>query len=190
VAHAALGSFAPDGRSVVFEAICKTGICITSSKLDGSGAKTLIACTKVCLLYEPVWSPSGRQLAYARQRDAGGFVWTTVRVGNADGSGDHALVGEGNPCNDQGGARWSPDGSRIAFSCADAIYVVGAKGGIPRRACAGDVYTWSPDGGSLACSQGDPTGLYFKGWVRITDLASGRTRVLLKRHAYSLAWHA
>lgn len=194
VPHASFGTFAPDGKSVVYEQLCKTLLCIAGSALDGSGLHTLVKCPKACLLYDPAWSPDGKTLAYVKQRDyhqGSDIVRTTmtVRLRNDDGSGDHALVAEGTPCDSQGAPVFSPDGTRIAFVCDVAgTYVVGADGRNLHRVSAGTVFAWSPDGRSIAYStEGtDPRA----GSVRIIDLKTGKTRAIARgRHAYSLAWH-
>ncbi len=108
---------------------------------------------------EPRIAPDGAQVVYRRM----GFdVMTDQRRGNlwlaaADGSGQHKLTSfDGN----ESGARWSPDGSRIAYvrSAGDRdgaeIFVhwlaTGQDARITQLPASPDHLRWSPDGRELA----------------------------------------
>ena len=82
------------------------------------------------------YSPDGKWLAYLSSLRESDFTGATLWIRGVDGGAPQALV--------RGGAlqwvRWSPDGTRIAYSNASAIYVVNilsrqitkvAKGGQP-----------------------------------------------------------
>ena len=89
----------------------------------------------------PAWSPDGRRIAFASDRDGN----TEVYVMNADGSGVTRLT-----VNDavDSSPSWSPDGRRIAFvSTRDGnweIYVMNADGSGVTRLTDNDAYDWSP----------------------------------------------
>jgi Tol biopolymer transport system component len=104
----------------------------------------------------PAWSPDGRRIAFATDRNApGGDV---IFVMNADGSDQHAVTHTLPRVNDAW-PTWSPDGKRIAFAresgAGSAIYVVGARGdGLTRLthgASSLDTQpAWAPDGSEIA----------------------------------------
>jgi Tol biopolymer transport system component len=192
VPNASFGTFSPDGTQVVYEAC--VAFCIATSDLHGRQVHYLVKCK--CLLYNPAWSPDGKQIAYLRQRDYHQAdmiirVTYTIRLRALDGSNDHELVGEGRYCDDQGDPRWSPNGAQIAFACGqEATYVMNASGGPARRAAPGGVFAWSPDGLSLAYSRENVSNPR-QGTIGVVNLATGASRILDRTHyAYSLAWHA
>jgi hypothetical protein len=102
----------------------------------------------------PVWSPDGTKIAFARtlspQTDP-----PDIYVMNASGSNLIRLTT--NPALDNEPA-WSPDGTKIAFCSEqnnnDDIYVMNANGSNQVRLttdpAADDQPAWSPDGGKIA----------------------------------------
>jgi dipeptidyl aminopeptidase/acylaminoacyl peptidase len=118
-------------------------------------------------LYELQWvsdprlSPDGRLVAYTvsgLNRDANDYtsrIWLTA----TDGSLSPRPYTSGE--KQDGAARWSPDGSQLAFvsnrdTKTSQLFVIPAEGGEARRITdlAEDVTqtTWSPDGASIAFS--------------------------------------
>jgi TolB protein len=104
----------------------------------------------------PAWSPNGRLIAFATDRDApGGDV---IYVMNADGSEQRAVTHNLPRVNDAWPS-WSPDGKRLVFAretgAGSAIYTVGLGGDglkrLTRDASALDTQpAWSPDGKQIA----------------------------------------
>jgi len=62
----------------------------------------------------PVWSPDGKRIVFAYERDAGD---SEIYVMNADGSGQRRLTRQP---GDDSHPHWSPDGSSIVFNSARA----------------------------------------------------------------------
>ena len=125
-------------------------------------------------------SPDGRFVAYS----AGIFGQMRIFVRQVEGGRKIEISGA------VGGSHrwpsWSPDGARLAFMGADAIYVVAALGGAPDRAVEAPGHllrtpAWSPDGLQLAYT--DDRGL----WVRALD--GGEPRQLVETlAAHSPVW--
>ena len=96
--------------------------------------------------FSPTWSPDGRHIAFASDRDGNYGIY----VMGSDGSKPRRLTDGG------GSPTWSPDGRHIAFHSAregyNDIYVMGSDGSNPRRLTTdgGVSPTWSPDGRHIA----------------------------------------
>ena len=118
-------------------------------------------------LYELRWatdprlSPDGRAVSYTvsgldrTSNDYISRIWLTA----ADGSGKPRAFTSGD--KQDGGGRWSPDGSQLAFvsdrdTKTSQLFVIPAAGGEARRITdlTEDVaqVTWSPDGSAIAFS--------------------------------------
>jgi len=125
-------------------------------------------------------APDGKSVLYW----TGTWTAMTMFASNLDGSGARQLTdGRGVVW----GARWSPDGKRIAFADKDAasnlhVYVIDADGSGRRQATrfeASDLReqmpSWSPDGSKLAVQAGaqkEPARIW------IVDMATGAGRKL------------
>jgi Tol biopolymer transport system component/tRNA A-37 threonylcarbamoyl transferase component Bud32 len=103
---------------------------------------------------DPAISPDGKMIAYA----AGPEGQMNLYIRQIAGGRTIALT-ESFPGNHRW-PQWSPDGQRIAFQSGEAIYVVPALGGVPKRLVEppheGSIRTpsWSPDGKQIAYTQG------------------------------------
>ena len=99
----------------------------------------------------PVWSPDGRHIAFASERDGNYEIY----VMGSDGSNPRNLT---NDSASDSSPVWSPDGRHIAFASERdgnyEIYVMGSDGSNPRNLTndsAGDFFpSWSPDGRHIA----------------------------------------
>jgi len=96
------------------------------------------------------FSADGKKIAYVSYPE--GVLWAS----NADGSDRHELSF---PPTEVGLPRWSPDGTKVAFSAHQPgghwqIFVVPAEGGDAQQLTSGDSNhddgSWSPDGNSMA----------------------------------------
>lgn len=167
------GSFSRDGTEVVY-AVTSDGIGERSAifVVDAEGGGRLrtprpaggCSNTRCQALgfpsefYAPTFSPDGNQIAYF---EGGGDHSHSLRVMNADGSGDRELVfiPEGRSISN---LIWSPDGSRLLIS-SPVVLVVGADGTgltelIPEEFPIGGEFLatpgadphWSPDGSRIS----------------------------------------
>jgi hypothetical protein len=163
------GSFSPDGSQVVFatfDAIYTVDAELPANFGGGGTSRLVLAATREIRrdlftgqerrlrtsLFHPAFSPGGTQIAYV---DGMGDWGNTLRVMNADGTGVRVLVGsravDSSGCSQMAHPSWSPDGTHIAFSCAGAIWVVGADAsGLTKVIANGFNPYWSPDGSRIA----------------------------------------
>ena len=115
--------------------------------------------------FQPAWSPMGTQVAFTPfTSDCAGVNWQfSVCVMNADGSGLLSLPIS--TARQQTGLSWSPDGSKIAFFSADALWVAKVDGSgstliANNLGTAPSFPAWSPDGSKIAFSCVVDTGNY------------------------------
>jgi len=136
---------------------------VFTSNADGSAPHQLTAFTDSDS-FQSAWSPSGKQIAFARAVYSGVFVTrAAIYTMNADGRGKRSLT----PKGVNGEPSWSPDGKQIVFSTLDfgheaTISVMSASGGHVRKLlttplpCKGfcaiqlGSATFSPDGMRIA----------------------------------------
>ena len=151
--------FAPDGRHIAFvsqrdepEGSDVFVAAINGQRLEDVRNLTPRAAGGAGLDITPAWSPDGKQIAFASNRDGTDFkLW----VMHADGSHLRQLTSAGFSADVF--PSWSPDGKLIAFQRRSGnLYRVGllpAAGGAPAFfEFEGDAYApaWSPDGKSIA----------------------------------------
>jgi TolB protein len=166
-------AWSPDGKHIVFSRASKLTAVIPSAALyvmdaDGSNQRELYreqatASAGGVLLFTPVWSPDGSQIAFTRVSYAGDAAKTAVYVVNSDGTGAREIASDGAE------PAWSPDGKHIAFAtsrdkngrtcfadCSPSgeIYVAEADGGNPQRLtnekAEDSSPSWSPGGKQIA----------------------------------------
>jgi TolB protein len=156
-AGAAHPRWSPDGSRISFDSFDATagGFQPYVMNSDGSYGKLVRAMPGENFGLE--WSPDGTRFLFLSNRSPR-FLWT-LYIMPADGSSDQQISGNAACVSNLGrAARWSPDGSRIAFSCAtdlgswistmrpdgtDLVIVT-----IPATEASGPV--WSPSGTQIA----------------------------------------
>jgi len=140
-----------DSQVIAFSANAPGLLAVFLVSPDGTG---LLRLTPDPLLErDPKWSPDGRRLLVVRVDPS--FQSEALYVMNADGSGRTELANGASLLD----YRWSPDGSRIAFSLGRVVrnnlvsdlWVMQADGsGKSRLATNAEGPTWSPDGQRIA----------------------------------------
>ncbi len=149
-------AFSPDGQSIAFSTSGESQEDIFISRSDGSERRQLT--DDVFKDRLPRWSPDGRRLAFHSNRSGGWEIWLI----NVDGSGLRQLT-----FTSEGAflPTWSPDGLRLAYSSLTANARI-LQLDLPWSeqtptefgpiATAGEwfnVWSWSPDGSTLAGSR-------------------------------------
>ena len=184
-------AWSPDGRWLAFHGHLEQSDDIWLVPVDGSERPTrLTRFGPGADTGEPDWSPDGRALAFSSHGPPSegnpGSVYT-VAVDPATGSAaaDPLRVPLDGFEGYAMGARFSPDGERLAFygrSLEDGrvtVYTVAAAGGTPTAVLSfvnGEPYSapeWSADGASLFYSRNDASGP-FQVWR--VDIATGATK--------------
>ena len=130
----------------------------------------------------PTLSPDGRMLAYV----AGPVGQMRLFVRQVAGGRTVPLTDD--VPGDHHWPRWSPDGNHIAFQSQQAIWVVEALGGIPRRlvdslnGASARYLAWSPDGQQIAYTRAGTI------YVRAVDDSQPSVLVEDLFDPHSLAW--
>src|SRR5687768_12928288 len=151
--------WSPDGRRIAFENHdpAVSGFRVYVMDADGSNVRQIPSAAGEN--FAPEWSPDGARILFLSNRSPRN--WWTMYVVNADGTGERQLSDDSACFSNVFWIRWSPDGSRIAYTCDSdlaSIQTVRADG-TDRRVLvphpAGDPPqdfgpVWSPDGSQVA----------------------------------------
>ncbi len=129
------------------------------------------------------------KIAFIREPYRGGYAGV-LYVMNTDGSGQRRMA----PANY--GARWSPDGRKIAFSgswpAADGVYVMNADGSGQQRLTSGGSWdgglAWSPDGRAIAFARYLPSGFRDTEIYVVNADGSEQRRLTSDAWGSELAW--
>jgi len=138
----------PDGREIAYEGDVGGNVEIFVMAADGS--RTVRLTNNPAQDQSPAWSPDGRRIAFASDRDSHPLF--DLYLMNADGTGVERLTTAGN----NGAPRFSPDGSRLAFHSGRDVYVMdlGTRQlqRLTTETVGGDGLrpTWSPGGRQIA----------------------------------------
>jgi Tol biopolymer transport system component len=130
--------WAPDGTRIAYTRRDEDRFTVWVMRADGSGQRRLTDDPGT----DPDWAPDGKRLLYLHDGSGGRLLYTI----NADGSARQRL---GN-LDVVRTARWSPDGTSIALTAHDAVWIVNADGtGLHRIRQSAAYPSWSPDGRQL-----------------------------------------
>lgn len=155
------GSSKPDGPdALIFVSVRDGDYAIFGSKADGSDAHRLSEekgdpSTPAGLFFqnEPAWSPDGRRIAFASNRDGR----THIFVMDADGTNTRRITSS---THSDDHPTWSADGKEIVFAREGAIYRVPVVGGTAERVGRGPGSAanpaYSPDGKEIAFDYREP----------------------------------
>lgn len=161
---------------------------------DGSQQKPLTK--SEAFEVDPVWSPNGKQLAFAgvdlKSESA------NIYVMNADGTGRKQLTKQG--ANTLAAApSWSPDGKQLVFHVREPegkereardgrLFVMDADGQNRRRLGTGPgiLPAWSPDGKRILYTVRDDEAKNYG--INVMDADGTNAKVLLKGNAWMGVW--
>lgn len=147
-------SWSPDGSQIAFVANPDERLTLGIVNADGSGQHLLRV--RHPYVASPAWSPDGRAIAF----DAGpGWFKFAIFTIRPNGTGERQLTPfprRTSPDLSAGGAAWSPDGSRIAYSLGNRLWIMHSNGTGARPVttcrlpCISDSGpAWSPTGRQL-----------------------------------------
>ena len=161
--------WSPDGRHLAFQSFDSIVGHVRVYVMNSDGSAVHVLSPSDGDNFSPEWSPDGTRLLFLSNRAP--RYWWTMHVMQVDGSGDQQLAGDEACTTNVGGARWSPDGSRIAYSCdteyGGVIYTIGADGtGRQRIEAPGYSPVWSPAGDRIAFTSDQNTNYKFEIYVR------------------------
>lgn len=145
-------SVSPDGQRILFSQVRRDRD-IYEFPLDGSAPRPFLATSLP--EFGPAWSPNGDQFAFVTERRGTDELW----VRSPEGNWDRPVVTTDQFPNLQTfiGPKFSPDGSRIAYTALLAggsrrrsLAISPVGGGEPTIISDGYAPTWSPDGSTIA----------------------------------------
>jgi TolB protein len=112
------GSESPQSTAAMRQAASVAFVTADGTAVDvvspGGGSTRRVLTSTKGRISDPEWSPNGRLVAFAVQRDASCGCRNDLIVANADGSEWRTVTHSGN----SGSISWSPDSTRLAFQSA------------------------------------------------------------------------
>ncbi|MDA2926429.1 tetratricopeptide repeat protein [Acidobacteria bacterium AH-259-G07] len=157
VARGSSPRLSPDGRTVYYIGEGPDQKGIFAVPREGGTAKRLTESEPLSHFYLSFdLSPDGRTLAYYADEGNGAYLYTL----SANGGTPRRRMTQATKEN-LSTPHWSPDGSQLAYTHQNSLFVLPAQGGQPRKLA--DLYiwaiiSWSPDGkhiGALAYARAE-----------------------------------
>jgi Tol biopolymer transport system component/serine/threonine protein kinase len=133
----------PDGKTLAFVSDRASAPAIWKTSMLGGSATLLVPDAT-----SPSLSPDGEQIAFARAGSSGS---TRIAIAPlSDTSRATFLTSDADGLWDHAGPAWSPDGTRIAYTAHNDLWIVPVDGGPARQLTADDDFdlepAWSSDG--------------------------------------------
>jgi Tol biopolymer transport system component len=144
----ALPAISPDGQFLAYFGVTDRVAKIFLQPVDGGRPVNITEEIEGNQL-SPDWSPDGRRLLFVSLTPTAAGIFTMPPTGG-DVRRLYSVSSQGNV---PWAARWSPDGTRIAFELGDSVLAMAPDGsGLTLLARVPDVHSlaWSPDGRWLA----------------------------------------
>lgn len=160
------GAVGPCGARVIFRAGGSGQGEIYTANPDGSGLTNLS--DDAAEDAEPTWSPApGGQIAFESKRDGNSEIY----VVNPNGTGLTNLTSD---TAEDYRPRFSPDGSLIAWTRGNRLWVMNADGSVPRQlgtltVTATAAISWAPDSARIAVTAGND--------IQVVSVAGGVTNL-------------
>jgi Tol biopolymer transport system component len=191
-------ALSPDGKEVAYVAgaIGAPHLVIKSTAGSPTGGQVRLTDTTLLAEWYPSWSSDGQFVRFLACRADGCSRNESDRLGGAERSSSLPPRARTSAT-----AAWSPDGNRIAFVAADAIFVTSMHDDSVHRIAVHTVaywslhsLAWSPDGRRIAYVNGNPlwrfSGNVAPSSIWIVDAAGGEPqRVTTDEHLnMSPAW--
>ena len=196
-------AWSPDGAKIIFGGSRDEGratVAIYEFNINDHKLHNLTS-ENISVDVYPYYSPDGKYIAFSGYRPNTGYG---IYVMNADGSNQTMLIKSGDAPSIKTPyltkskitdrimrilrVTWSPDGSKIAFSCSvygggTELWVMDSDGKNLKFPGPGESYSWSPDSQKLAFDgEEDMEGLV------VVDLNSRNRRLLSSSYPWDISW--